>query len=241
MPEKKIQHPKTAIVTETGEIKRQILKKTKFTPKLRAMYLEYLSQGKTKRDAAKLVGLNSAIISTYAKNHPKFANKVKSVYKYEFGPEKAEQYINLLLMGHSKSSAAAIMGISLHSVLKYERTHAKAAKKFRWAQQVATQQVADSLYAKAIQGDVSAIKLWLINNTKNADETKGEIRWTSENTKTEISGPRNGPIEFYHLDAEERKARLIDLAKEVLEIESEALEEAKKEAEGTETAKNESQ
>jgi len=187
----------------------------KFTPEKRKEYLEHIRSGKTKNEAAALVGLNRKTIYGYCKRHRDFGGAVRNADPKYFSPEKRRRYLALLLEGQTKSGAADMVGISKHIVLKYEREHPKVAATFKWAREVAIQTVADSLYAKAVGGDVAAMRLFLTNMTRNADESRGEMRWFSDSSKVEMTGSNGGPIETYALTREERLERLKAITEEV--------------------------
>lgn len=82
-------------------------------------------------------------------------------------------------LGISNDQVAAILGISLTSLLKYYESD------IRLGRAKASAEIADSLFNKAKNGDTAALIWW----------TKAQMKWT-ETQRHENTGSDGGPVEI---------------------------------------------
>jgi hypothetical protein len=89
-----------------------------------------------------------------------------------------KQVSRLNSFGFTHDQIATVLGIDAKTLRKHYAVELARSK------MAAHEKIVGALFAKAMRGDTAALIWW----------TKAQLGW-SEKTKTELSGPNNGPIQ----------------------------------------------
>jgi hypothetical protein len=132
----------------------------------------------------------------------------------KFGPQKRENYLQVLREGARRGEAAKGVGVSAELVRQYRHRFPDFDGQALEAEEMANELVEGALFRSAVNGNVVACQVWLYNrkpemwadrrNTRHAEEAEGPIdivRMTSDEQMELLREAR---------DEADRRLRVVD-------------------------------
>jgi len=95
----------------------------------------------------------------------------------KFDTEKKEAYLELLRQGGRRCASAIAVGVHRHTPANHMKTNRQFARDVSLAEMDANQLVEDALFKAALNGNTTAMQVWLYNRDPErwADRRKHEV------------------------------------------------------------------
>jgi len=81
----------------------------------------------------------------------------------KYKPEELEHITQLCLLGATNDQLAACLGVNVDTIYEWKKVHPEFSEAIKQGGPMADAKVAQSLYKKAVGGDVAACIIWLKN------------------------------------------------------------------------------
>jgi hypothetical protein len=139
----------------------------------------------------------------------------------KFTPEKQDEYIKYLRGGNLKYESARLTGVSYDTILRRRKADPEFRDKEQHALAEAREGVEKVVFDMALQGDISAIKLWLSAHDKSTYSQKQTIEFDATPNAVELS--RNEAISKIANLQQTLAARAEQYMLDAVDVESEEL------------------
>jgi len=129
--------------------------------------------------ACEAVGTTTSRLRTYRREHPAYDEELERARYSEYEevpnrpgpkpsvtPQKAQQVLDVLANGETISHACELLGLSVWSLRRYRLEHPEYNDMIRTLLHGQVQLLWDSLFMEGMQGDVNAMKFFLVNRTR---------------------------------------------------------------------------
>lgn len=101
--------------------------------------------------------------------------EIMPVKRWKFNSVFQKKYLELLDEGHTDSSACKSLGVDRTTVWKYRKSHPEFEEMVVSARAVRVERVKETVYQKALGGDIRAAKLFLRHHEPEIYEQKTNV------------------------------------------------------------------